>query len=61
MTKHLADHRTAPTGGRVKAFVSIARDRSETVWRALWQRPFDRAEDNQRLVQYVRIEKGREA
>lgn len=61
MTKHLADHRTAPSGGRVKAFVTIARDRSETVWRGLWQRPLDRAEDNQRLVQYVRIEKGREA
>ncbi len=61
MTKHLADHRTAPTGGRVKAFLTIARDRSETVWRGLWQRPFDRASSNQRLVQYVRIEKGREA
>lgn len=61
MTKHLADHRTPPSGGRVKAFVSIARDRSETVWRVLWQRPYDRAEDNQRLVQYVRIEKGRDA
>lgn len=61
MTKHLADHRTAPTGGRVKAFLTIARDRSESTWRGLWQRRFDRAEDNQRLVQYVRIEKGREA
>ena len=61
MTKHLADHRTAPSGGRVKAFVTIARDRSETVWRGLWQRPLDRSGDNQRLVQYVRIEKGREA
>lgn len=61
MTKHLADHRTAPTGGRVKAFMSIARDRSETVWQALWKRPLQRSEDNQRLVQYVRIEKGHEA
>ena len=61
MTKHMADHRTAPTGGRLKAFLRIAHDRSETVWRGLWQRPLDRATDNQRLVQYVRIEKGREA
>lgn len=61
MTKHLADHRTAPTGGRVKAFLTIARDRSESAWRGLWQRPFERASSNQRLVQYVRIEKGREA
>ena len=36
MTKHLADHRTAPTGGRVKAFLTIARDRSESAWRGLW-------------------------
>lgn len=61
MTKHLADNRTATTGGRVKAFMTIARDRSETMWRGLWQRPLARDTDNQRLVQYVRIEKGREA
>lgn len=61
MSKHLADHRSAPSGGRVKAFLTIARDRSETMWRALWKRPVERAADNQRLVQYVRIEKGREA
>ncbi len=60
MTKHLADHRATSTGGRVKAFVRIARDRSQTAWRGLWQRPVVRAEDNQRLVQYVRIEKGRD-
>ncbi|WP_430465606.1 hypothetical protein [Tabrizicola sp.] len=61
MSKHLADHRNAPTGGRVKAFLSIARDRSETMWRSVWRRPVDRSEDNQRLVQYVRIEKGHQA
>lgn len=61
MSKHLADHRTPPTGGRVKAFLTIARDRSEDVWRQVWRRPLERGEENQRLVQYVRIEKGREA
>lgn len=61
MSKHLADHRNPSTGGRVKAFLTIARDRSETAWRGLWQRPYDRATENQRLVQYVRIEKEREA
>ena len=60
MTKHLADHRTPPSGGRVKAFVSIARDRSESFWRGLWQRPLSRSEGNRRVVEYVRIEKGRE-
>ncbi len=61
MTKHLADHRTPSTGGRVKAFLSIARDRSESAWRGVWQRPYDRADESRRLVEYVRIEKGREA
>ena len=61
MTKHLADHRSAPGPGRLTAFVRIARDRSEAAWRQVWQRPVGRAEANQRLVQYVRIEKGREA
>lgn len=60
MSKHLVDHRSPSSGGRVKAFLTIARDRSESAWRGLWRRPYDRAEENQRLVQYVRIEKGRE-
>lgn len=61
MTKHLADHRKTSNGGRVKAFMAIARDRSESVWRGLWQRPHLRASESRRLVEYVRIEKGREA
>lgn len=61
MTKHLADHREASNGGRVKHFLRLARDRSETVWRGLWQRPADRAEENRRLVEYVRIERGHES
>lgn len=61
MSKHLADHRTAPSGGRVKAFVTIARRGGGHVWQALWKRPVERAADNQRLVQYIRIEKGHEA
>jgi hypothetical protein len=50
-----------PAGGRVKAFVTIARRGSGQVWQALWKRPVERAADNQRLVQYIRIEKGHEA
>jgi hypothetical protein len=61
MSKHLADHRTASTGGRVRAFMTIARDRSDTVWRSLWKRPVERPAENQRLVQYLRIEKGHES
>ncbi len=61
MSKHLADHRAAPSGERVKAFVTIARRGSGHVWQALWKRPVERAAENQRLVQYIRIEKGHEA
>ena len=60
MTKHLADHREASNGGRIKHFLRLARDRSESAWRTVWQRPFDRAEESRRLVEYVRIERGRE-
>lgn len=59
MTKHLADHRTPQEGGRAKAFFAIARDRSESAWRGLWRRPQESSGENQRLVQFLRIEKGR--
>lgn len=59
MTKHLADHREASNGGRVKHFLRLARDRSETTWQRVWQRPLERTEDNRRLVEYLRIERGR--
>lgn len=61
MSKHLADHRAAPTGQRVKEFVTIAHRGSGRVWQALWKRPVERAAENRRLVQYIRIEKGHEA
>ena len=61
MSKHLADHRTAPTGQRVKAFVTIAHRSSQQVWQGLWKRPVEHSAQNQRLVQYIRIEKGHEA
>ncbi len=59
MSKHLADHRTPPQGGRVKAFFAIARDRSESAWRGVWRRPQQDSGENQRLVQFLRIAKGR--
>lgn len=61
MTKHLADHRDASTGGRVKHFLRLARNRSEAAWQRVWQRPVERAQENRRLVEYVRIERGRSA
>ena len=61
MTKHIADHRETSNGGRVKNFLRIARNRSEAAWARVWKRPYDRAEESRRLVEYVRIERDRRA
>lgn len=53
MSKHLADHRKATTGGRVKHFLRLARAARET-----WHRPRG-ATGQSRLVQFLRIERGR--
>jgi hypothetical protein len=58
--KHLADHDHDASAARTQNFLRIARDRSESLWRGLWQRPFARSEGNRRMVEYLRIEKGRE-
>ena len=55
MTRHLADHRSASQGGRVRHFLRIARDRSESAWQALFRRRSSSAGGNRRVVEYVRI------
>jgi hypothetical protein len=55
MSKHLADHRKPTTGARVKHFLRLARTARET-----WHRPRGAA-GTARLVQFLRIERGREA
>lgn len=57
MTKHLADHRTASEGGRMKHFLRIARDRSETLWRGVFRRTTLSGTDGRRVLEYVRIER----
>ena len=52
MSKHLADHRKATTGGRVKHFLRLARMSRET-----WRRPRGEA-GTSRLVQFLRIDRG---
>ncbi len=44
----------------MKHFLRLARDRSEAAWRVVWQRPFERAAGNRRVVEYIRIAKGRD-
>jgi len=60
MTKHLADHRKASQGGRVKHFLRIAQDGSSSVWRRLFQQPRSRSDSNRRTLEYIRIDHGRD-
>ena len=53
MPKHLADHRKAPTETKVKEFLRLSRVARET-----WHRPRGAAGES-RLVQFLRIERGR--
>ncbi|MBN8629556.1 MAG: hypothetical protein J0L76_01725 [Rhodobacterales bacterium] len=55
MSRHLADHRTRTTGGRLKHFLRIARTPRET-----WQHS-RKTPGSSRLVQFLRIERGRSA
>lgn len=57
MTRHLADKRGPSDGGRVRHFLRIARDGSDSVWRRLWQRPQARPSEGRRVVEYLRIER----
>jgi len=58
--KHLADHRNTSSGARLREFLRLARDRSESAWAKAWQRPMARL-SNRRLVEFARIERGRDA
>ena len=53
MSRHLADHQSRTTGGRLKHFLRLARTPRET-----WQRPRGKAGSG-RLIQFLRIERGR--
>ena len=59
MTRHLADHRTASEGGRVKHFLRIARTEASVLWTHLARRPRLTGIGNRRLVEYARIARGR--
>lgn len=55
MTKHLADHRKATTGARVKHFLRLSRTPRET-----WHRSRAGA-GSVRVTQFLRIARGRTA
>lgn len=53
MSRHLADRQSRTTGGRLKHFLRLAR-----APRVTWKRPRGKAGSG-RLVQFLRIERGR--
>ena len=57
--KHLADHRSSSTGARLKHFLRLAQSRGEVVWAQVWQRGHTRDEGNRRVLEFVRIARGR--
>jgi hypothetical protein len=54
MGRHLADHRTQTTGGRLKHFLRLARTPRET-----WLRHRGKS-GSTRVVQFLRIARGRQ-
>lgn len=60
MARHLADHRSASQGGRLKHFLRIAREGSERLWQTLARQPHTRGDSNRRVVEFARIARGRQ-
>lgn len=60
MTRHLADKRAPTDGGRIRNFLRIARSEGEGFWRGLWKAPRLKPAEGRRVVEYVRIARGRE-
>ncbi|SNX69752.1 hypothetical protein SAMN05878503_104199 [Cereibacter ovatus] len=56
MSRHLADKRTPSDGGRVKNFMRLARNPRE-----MWHRDETPPATNRRLVEFLRIARGRQA
>ena len=56
MSRHLADKRGPSEGGRVKNFLKIARHA-----RSIWHRGEAKPAGNRRLLEFLRIARGRTA
>ncbi|MCX7286932.1 MAG: hypothetical protein NTW20_05070 [Rhodobacterales bacterium] len=59
MTRHLADHRTPTSGGRLKHFLRLAKAPRETWHRS--QASSGARAGSTRLAQFLRIERGHRA
>jgi len=60
MARHLADHRSPSRGGRMIRFLAIDRAQGDGLWRSLTWRA-GTATGNRRLVEFLRIARGRSA
>jgi len=59
MTRHLADKRNPSDGGRLRQFLRLARD-GNRMWQDLWRKPAAGPAGNRRVVEYLRIDRGRQ-
>lgn len=60
MTENLADHRKASLGGRVQQFLCVSKAQRKLPWLALHRRALTRAAGNRRVVEFVRIARGKQ-
>jgi len=58
MTRHLADHPGTGQGGQLTRYLAIARQTADTRWPSLFRRPTPPA-GNRRLIEFLRIARGR--
>lgn len=61
MTKHVADKRAPSDGGRLRAFLRIARGESDRLWQTIWRHPRPVPAEATRTQEFLRIERGRRA
>jgi hypothetical protein len=59
MTRHLADKRAPSDGGRIRAFLRIARGEGDRPWQALWRSPRPAPAAARRTAEFLRIDRGR--
>ncbi len=64
MSRHIADQRAVTDGGRVKNFLTLDRthggEENHPAVQNLSRRAHSRADENRRMVEFMRIERGRE-
>ncbi|MFN3824990.1 MAG: hypothetical protein ACK4RN_13500 [Pseudorhodobacter sp.] len=64
MTRHLADRQRSGDGGRVKHFLRLSRDGSESLWAEAYRKPkndaaSDGEQKDRRVAEFLRIDRGR--